>query len=269
MISRTINIDIIIGAISGDVIGSSYEHSPKKLVPKNFKLFNDNSTFTDDTVLTIAVLECLINDELENIEKYLKSYAIKYRNYRFSPGFLKWAMLMGNEKGNSFGNGAAMRVSPLGALTIDEGELTKAVEKVTKTSHSHEESVKGAKAIAISIFKAKNKISKNEIKNYVSSLGYNLDMDFEKIKQPHLLTFGQNAEYICQTTVPIAISCFLQTNDYESCIRMAISEGGDTDTVACMAGGIAAAYYGGIPQHIKEETLKRIPEEFKDILNMI
>ena len=82
-------------------------------------------------------------------------------------------------------------------------------------------------------------------------------------------SFNTGVEYICQTTVPIAISCFLQTNDYESCIRLAISSGGDTDTVACMAGGIAAAFYGGIPQQIKEETLKRIPEEFKDILNMI
>lgn len=269
MSSRTINIDIILGAISGDVIGSSYEHSPKKLVPKNFKLFNDYSTFTDDTVLTIAVLECLINDELENIEKYLKSYAIRYRSYGFSDSFLKWAMLMGNDKGDSFGNGAAMRVSPLGALINDEGELIKAVERVTKTSHNHEESVKGAKAIAISIFKAKNKISKNEIKNYVSSLGYNLDLDFEEIKRPHLITFGPGAEYICQTTVPIAISCFLQTKDYESCIRMAISEGGDTDTVACMAGGIAAAYYGEVPEKIKMEAIKRLPEDFISILNKV
>ena len=99
--------------------------------------------------------------------------------------------------------------------------------------------------------------------------GYDLNPDFEALKQYYRESFNTGVEYICQTTVPIAISCFLQTNDYESCVRLAISSGGDTDTVACMAGGIAAAFYGGIPQHIKEETEKRIPKVFKDILDLI
>jgi ADP-ribosylglycohydrolase len=259
--------DIILGAIAGDVIGSVFEHSFS--IPKDFELFSLKSKFTDDTVLTIAVLDCLLNDNTLNFEKPLKSYTKKYFNSGFGPGFENWVLKPSGVKGFSCGNGAAMRISALGALIDDENILLKCIKDVTNTSHNHEESVKGAVAIGLCIFKAKNGFTKQEINEYVTSLGYELNSDFEAIKQPYRKYFGNGVEYICQTTVPIAISCFLQTNDYESCIRLAISSGGDTDTVACMAGGIAAAFYGGIPQQIKEETLKRIPEEFKDILNMI
>ena len=259
--------EIIFGAIAGDISGSVFEH--KFDIPENFNLFNIASSYTDDTVLTIAVLECLVNDDLLNIEHYLKSYTKRYPKSGFGPGFINWVLKPNGEKGSSCGNGAAMRISSLGALIDDENKLLKWIEIVTKTSHNHEDAIKGTTAIALSIFKAKNGFTKQEINEYVTSLGYELNSDFEAIKQPYRKYFGNGVEYICQTTVPIAISCFLQTNDYESCIRLAISSGGDTDTVACMAGGIAAAFYGGIPQQIKEETLKRIPEEFIDILNMI
>ena len=259
--------DIILGAIAGDVIGSVFEHSFS--IPKDFELFSLKSKFTDDTVLTIAVLDCLLNDNTLDFEKPLKSYTKKYFNSGFGPGFENWVLKPYGVKGFSCGNGAAMRISALGALIDDENILLKCIKDVTNTSHNHEESVKGAIAIGLCIFKAKNGFSKENIYQYVTSLGYDLNPDFEALKQYYRESFNTGVEYICQTTVPIAISCFLQTNDYESCVRLAISSGGDTDTVACMAGGIAVAFYGGIPQHIKKETLKRIPEEFIAILNMI
>ena len=259
--------DIILGAIAGDVIGSVFEHSFS--IPKDFELFSLKSKFTDDTVLTIAVLDCLLNDNTLDFEKPLKSYTKKYFNSGFGPGFENWVLKPSGVKGFSCGNGAAMRISALGALIDDENILLKCIKDVTNTSHNHEESVKGAVAIGLCIFKAKNRFSKEDIYQYVNSLGYDLNSDFEALKQYYRESFNTSVEYICQTTVPIAISCFLQTNDYESCVRLAISSGGDTDTVACMAGGIAVAFYGGIPQHIKKETLKRIPEEFIAILNMI
>lgn len=259
--------DIILGAIAGDVIGSVFEHSFN--TPNDFELFSLKSKFTDDTVLTIAVLDSLLNDNTLNFEQSLKSYAKKYFNSGFGQGFKNWVLKPNGEKGFSCGNGAAMRISGVGALIDDQNTLLKCIKDVTNTSHNHEESVKGAVAIGLCIFKAKNGFSKEDIYKYVTSIGYDLNSDFEALKQYYRESFNTGVEYICQTTVPIAISCFLQTNDYESCIRLAISSGGDTDTVACMAGGIAAAFYVVIPQQIKEETLKRIPEEFKDILNMI
>ena len=259
--------DIILGAIAGDVTGSVFEHSFN--IPKDFELFSLKSKFTDDTVLTIAVLDCLLNDSKLNFEQSLKFYTKKYFNSDFGPGFKNWVLKPYGVKGFSCGNGAAMRISALGALIDDENILLKCIKDVTNTSHNHEESVKGAIAIGLCIFKAKNGFSKENIYQYVTSLGYDLNPDFEALKQYYRESFNTGVEYICQTTVPIAISCFLQTNDYESCVRLAISSGGDTDTVACMAGGIAVAFYGGIPQHIKKETLKRIPEEFIAILNMI
>lgn len=210
-----------------------------------------------------------MNDEILNIEKYLKSYTKKYINSGFGPGFIDWTSKPNGEKGFSCGNGAAMRISPLGALINDENKLLEFIKTITNTSHNHDESLKGANAIGLCIFKAKNGVSKIDISKYVCSLGYDLKSDSKSLKQAFRKDFGRGVEYICQTTVPIAVSCFLQTNDYESCIRLAISLGGDTDTVACMAGGIASAYYGGLPKKIKNETLKKLPKEFKNILKKI
>ncbi len=255
-------MDIILGAIAGDVIGSCYEFTHS--IPDNFTLFNEFSKYTDDTVLTIAVLDCLQKDDIENCEDYLKVYTKKYPNSGFGPNFFNWAQQPNGYKSESFGNGAAMRVSAIGAFCKTEAEIHRVIQLVTTPSHNHSEALKGAAAIAISIFKAKNGESKEDISHYVlNEMNYDLSIDFDEIRAK------KNIEVICQTTVPRAISCFLQSYDYESCIRLAVSIGGDTDTVACMAGGIAAAYYGGIPSYIKEETLLRLPFEFQTILKTI
>ena len=252
-------MDIILGAIAGDIIGSCYEF--KWNIPKDFTLFNETSKYTDDTVLTIAILDSLLNNDSENSEQYLKRYAKNYPNSGFGPGFINWVLQPSGVQNNSFGNGAAMRVSAVGALAKNEETLLKWIQEVTVPSHNHIEAIKGATAIAMVIYKAKNGHSKKDIHKYVTKdLGYDLNIDFEKFRD------RQIPEFICQTTVPFAIACFLESNDYESCIRLAVSLGGDTDTVACMAGGIAAAFYGGIPLFIKQEVIQRLPDAFKVIL---
>jgi ADP-ribosylglycohydrolase len=251
--------EIILGAIAGDIIGSSFEGHFN--IPSDFNLFNEKSKYTDDTVLTIAILETILDGFSKPPEEYLKNYALKYPFSGFGPGFISWVRQPLGVKSNSYGNGAAMRVSAIEALAKNEDELNNWIYQVTTPSHSHPEAIKGASAIAMSIFMAKKGNSKSEISKYITStFDYNLDIDFELIKK------NKKFDVICQTTVPQAISCFLNTGDYESCIRLAVSLGGDTDTLACMSGGIAAACYKSIPSFIKEKTIQRIPEEFLSLI---
>ena len=271
----------MLGAIIGDIVGSVYEvmevqaikqnydrkreyNERIKIMDKNVPLFRDDCSYTDDSVLTIAVADALLHKK--NFEETLKEYGLaeaslgvdKYGRSRFGAGFVKWLHGFGN--GDSFGNGAAMRISSVGYYFDDLESIYKVAKDVTVPSHNHEEAICGARAIATSIYLARTGCTKEEIKKYVSaSFGYNLEMNLEILRREY--RFSSRAV----GSVPQAIYCFLESNDFEDAIRKAISIGGDTDTIAAMCGGIAEAFYG-IPKEIKEEALTYLPSEYKDIV---
>ena len=256
------------GAILGDIIGSVYEfdRSPKI---KEFPLFSNDSSFTDDTVMTIAIGKALIdiknkniNDELEIKEEIIKSmkyWGRKYPNAGYGAMFIRW-LSQGKEAYNSFGNGSAMRVSSVGWLYDTLEETLKMARYTAEVTHNHIEGIKGAKATAAAIFLSRNGYSKEEIKDYiVKEFNYDLNRTCDEIRP--------NYHHVesCQETVPEAIISFLEGESFEDVIRNAISLGGDADTLTCIAGSIAEAYYG-IPKELKEECLNRIDDDIKEVL---
>jgi ADP-ribosylglycohydrolase len=248
----------IIGAIAGDVIGSVFEFHNIKTT--EFELFTEETTFTDDTVLTMAVADAILNgkDYSENIH----AFGRKYTRRGYGGNFFKWLLSNNPQPYNSFGNGSGMRVSPVGFAFSTLEKVLEEAKKSAEVTHNHPEGIKGAQAIASAIFLAKNGAPKNDIKDYIRiTFDYDLNFTLDEIRPRY--RFSE----ICQDSVPQAIVAFLESSDYESCIRLAISIGGDSDTIACMAGGIAAAYYKIIPDYILEETLKRLPDEFIEIID--
>lgn len=232
----------MIGSIIGDVTGSTWEvvnHSSEKKLEDylNFPLIQENSKPTDDSVLSCAIAKCL----MENLPyaETLKTFGRKYPDAGYGSMFIQWLDAPGLEQSNSFGNGAAMRVSPIGFYFNTLEEVLAESEKQAVTTHNHPEGIKGAQAIAACVFMAKNKSTKDEIKNFIKEkFNYNLDRTLDEIRPSY--EFSSYA----QNTVPESIIAFLEGNNYEDTIRKAISLGGDSDTIACMAGGIAEAYYG-------------------------
>lgn len=247
----------ILGAIAGDIFGSIYEFNNIKTT--DFNLYTDNLRFTDDTILNIAVADAILNNRPfnETIAKYARNYPNTY-----GPGFTKWFSSNELTPYNSFGNGAAMRVAPVGfAYTSLDDVLIKAKE-TAEASHAHPEAAKGAQAIASCIFLAKDGKSKEIIKRFVeSTFRYNLNFTIDSVRHDYVF----NAT--CQETVPYSIVAFLDSVDYVSAIKLAISLGGDSDTIACMTGGIASAYYKFIPQQVVEFVEEKLPIEFKLIID--
>jgi len=247
----------MIGAIAGDVIGSVYERNNVKT--KEFELFSADSRPTDDSVLTIATMDSILSGKAFN-ESY-KFWFRKYPHAGFGGDFRKWAMSDDMGPYNSFGNGSAMRVSPVGCYydTLDE-VLAKAEESAAVT-HNHPEGINGAKATAAAVFLAKTGSSKQEIKKYIeASFGYDLKASLDSIRAWY--TFDVS----CQGSVPQAIISFLESESYEDAVRNAISIGGDSDTIACIAGGIAEAYYREIPEFIVKRVKELLPADMKEIL---
>ncbi len=235
----------MIGAIAGDIIGSSYESGWVKST--TFELFTPGSTFTDDTVLTVAVADCILHNK--NYVTTYKEYGRRYPRAGYGSLFRYWLRSDNFAPYNSFGNGSAMRVSPVGFafpnldIVLREATISAAV------THNHPEGIKGAQAIAASIFLAKLNKDKDKIRDYVeSSFGYDLHQTLDSIRTWYRF------DATCQGSVPQAITAFLESNDYEDAVRKAVSLGGDSDTLACMAGGIAQAYYEYIPDYIVEKV---------------
>lgn len=247
----------MLGAIAGDIIGSHKEFAPIKT--KDFPLFNDKSTFTDDTVLTIAVADNLLHGG--DITESILKWGQKYLNVGYGQ-FFKTRLMSGKlEPYNSWGNGSAMRTSPIGFAyeTLDE-VIFRATEYAAVT-HNHIEGIKGAVATSVAIFMAIKGDSIDEIKDYIENIvGYDLSRTVDEIRPTYKF------EVSCQKSVPEAIICFLESTDYEDTIRNAVSLGGDADTQACIAGGIAEAYYGDVPKEIRQEVYKRLPKEMLDIV---
>lgn len=252
------NNTLLLGAIAGDVIGSVYEANPTKQL--DFRLFLGYSIFTDDTVLTLAVADWLLSKG--SLTETLQRYSQKYAYAGYGGSFRKWMMSPNPQPYNSWGNGSAMRVSPVGWFfeTLDETLLV--AKESAEVTHNHPEGIKGAQVVAASIYLARTGKSKQEIKDYVScSFGYDLNRTCEEIRPTYQFDVS------CQGSVPEAIMAFLDSSDFESTIRLAVSLGGDSDTQACIAGSIAEAFYGGVPESIATEVLKRLPQELRDVLN--
>ena len=249
------NKNPIIGTIIGDIIGSRFEK--QNIKSKKFDLFTEDSVFTDDTVLTMAILKAIKNDK-----SYLDmviDFSERYPNRGYGGRFKEWLEGDTSKGYNSFGNGSAMRVSPIGEYFTGR-KLLAETRRSSELSHNHPEGVKGAQCIALAISIAKDGSNKEELK---ATLEKHFNYDFERTLDE--IRPGYEFSAICQTTVPESIICFLESSSYEDCIRNAISLGGDTDTMAAMSGGIAAAYYG-IPDSFIDEMNSRLPDEFNDLV---
>jgi ADP-ribosylglycohydrolase len=235
----------MIGAIAGDIIGSVYEHYPIKT--KDFPLFHPRCRFTDDTVLTIAVAKAILEDR-----DYLKAVlelGRKYPHAGYGGMFFRWLHSCDPRPYNSWGNGSAMRVSPVGFAFDTVDTVLEEAARTAEISHNHPEGVKGAQATALSVFLARTTRDKTLIrKEGVNRFGYNLNRTVEDIRP----SYGFDVS--CQGTVPQAIIAFLDSNSYEDAVRNATSLGGDSDTLACITGGIAEAYYGNVAPHILEKV---------------
>ena len=246
------------GAILGDIIGSPYEFDRGDKTTQ-FPLFGRGCTFTDDTVMTIAVAEALMDGG--DIAASMRSWGRRYPHAGYGSRFISWLFSDTMGPYNSYGNGSAMRVSAAGWLYPTLEQTLNAAEQTAVPTHDHPEGIKGAQATAAAIFLARNRASKDAIKTYISdTFGYDLDRTLAQIR-PSFYHMES-----CQRTVPEAIIAFLEAGGFESTIRNAVSLGGDTDTLACIAGSIAEAFYG-VPDDLAAECRARIPEEMLCVLD--
>ena len=243
----------MIGAILGDVVGSIYEFD--NLKTKEFPLFSPDCMFTDDTVMTIAVAEALLQyEKIENYEDFKKTlvqvmhkYGRLYPDAGYGGHFLVWVVRGKTEPYNSYGNGSAMRVSPVGWYANTLEETIALATATAEVSHNHPEGIKGAVAVAGAIFLARSGATKEEIRRFTDRY-YPIDFTLDDIRPTY------DFDITCQGSVPQALEAFFEGEDFEGCIRCAISIGGDSDTIAAMTGSIAEAFYG-IPEDYKETAL--------------
>lgn len=231
----------MLGAIAGDVIGSVHEFEATKT--KDFDLLVPRSTFTDDSVLSVAVAEWILDGG--DLVDRLRAYTRDYPGRGYGGLFREWALSGTRDPYNSFGNGSAMRVSAVGFAFDTLEDVLAWSERCAAVTHNHPEGIRGAQATAAAIWHARNGLSKAEIRAALEErFGYDLHQTLDAIR-PHC-RFNET----CQRTVPQAIVAFLESNDFEDAIRNAVSLGGDADTLACISGGIAEAFYGAVPARI-------------------
>ena len=264
----------MLGAIIGDIVGSIYEFNNIKT--KNFNLFTDKNYFTDDTVMSFAVAEALMNgSKSEDFIRFMKRYGVLYPRAGYGRTFFSWLFSDTTEPYNSWGNGSAMRVSPCGWIAklsepFEEGlKLTEDLaKKSAEVTHNHPEGIKGAQATAAAIFfmrhgKSKNAVEeyKNKLKDYIQNK-YKYDLNFTLNEIRPSYDFNES----CQKTVPQAIVSFLESENFEDAIRNAISIGGDSDTLGAITGSIAEAAYG-IPEDIKEKAISYLDNQIKEVYN--
>lgn len=252
----------IIGAVIGDIVGSRFEHE-HKFPKKNFKFFGASSMFTDDTVLTVAVADAILHKK--SFAQTLWEWGNQYPNAGFGGMFKKWLKGSYELQNDSAANGGAMRISAVSIRGSSLDNVLKTAKEATIPTHNSVEGIKGAQAIASATYLARTGKAKSDIKAYIETqFGYNLNMTYDDIMQLVLNREGSSA--LAAKSVPVAIIAFLNGNDYEDVIRTAISYGGDTDTIGCMAGSIAAAFYG-VPIELAEQAALFLPKELIDIIN--
>ena len=256
----------ILGAVIGDIVGSTHEFLQTKST--NFDFYTDNNHYTDDSVMTIAVADWLIstpkpvsNDTLPAI---MRKWGHKNPLAGYGRMFRRWLMSdyeADQRPYNSFGNGAGMRVSACGFFAESLDEALHLAKLSAEVSHNHPEGIKGAQAIASAIFLARQHQPKESIREYIArQFGYDMDRSCDGIRPDY------EFDETCQGSCPEAIIAFLDSADFEDAIRLAISLGGDSDTIGAMTGGIAAAYYG-IPDKIARKALEYLPEDMVEVLN--
>lgn len=254
------------GAILGDIIGSPYEFDRGDKT-KDFPLFSKESTFTDDTVMTIAVAEVFVDapdDDIIIRRRLIDSmhkYGRMYPDAGYGGRFAMWLFLDGTGPYNSFGNGSAMRVSSVAWLVDDSDTVRRMARLSAEVTHNHPEGIKGAEATASAIFLARTGHSKTEIKAYIEDqFGYDLSRSCDEIRPDYYHVES------CQETVPEAITAFLEGVSFEDVIRTAVSLGGDCDTLTCIAGSIAEGFYG-VPEELKQECRNRLPDNLRLVID--
>jgi len=249
----------MIGAIAGDIIGSVHECvggvGGKDRDFEFFPVMFDDTTFTDDSVLTVATADVLLNPGYSYADAY-RDYFKRYPNRGYGGSFSHWGA--GHTQGpyNSWGNGSAMRVSPVSWVATDISEALRMAKQSAKVTHNHPEGIKGAQAVAVAGYMARKGYSPERIRGAIAGkFGYNMDRSVNDIRP------GYRFDVSCQGSVPEAIICALESVSWEGAVRSAVSLGGDTDTQACMAGGIAEAMFGPVPQEIRDKVHEKLPDD--------
>jgi ADP-ribosyl-[dinitrogen reductase] hydrolase len=248
----------MLGAIIGDIVGSRFEFNNHRST--DFELFHKDCSFTDDTICTVAVADWLMNPDSFWLTDTMRDWCRKYPNPAggYGGSFRQWVF---SDSGpyNSFGNGAAMRVSPVGWWSEDANRVYFLAGRSAEITHDHPEGIKAAQCIAESIRRLRNGETKEKIKWFLNPF-YNLNQTCDQIRKTN--SFDET----CQVTVPQAIVCFLESTDFESAIRLAVSIGGDSDTIAAITGSLAEAHYG-IPDWMKAKAMTYLPEDMKQVVN--
>ena len=248
----------MIGVIAGDVIGSVHEHALTKST--DFPLFDPSCRFTDDTVLTIATAYAVLTRT--PYDAAYRNFGRQYPDAGYGGAFYDWLMAEKQGPYNSWGNGSAMRVAPVGFAFGSVDDVLSQAELSAAVTHNHEEGIKGAQATALAVFMARSGASKDDIRqDLVQRFGYNLHRTVEEIRPSY------EWDVSCQRSVPEAIVAFLDSSGVEDAIRLAVSLGGDADTQAAIAGGIAEAYYRHVPKIIVEPVRRCLPPAFIEVID--
>jgi ADP-ribosylglycohydrolase len=246
----------MLGAIAGDIIGSIYEG--KFLKSREFPLFGEGCRFTDDTVCTVAVAHCLMDEG--DFAEYLRTYVRRHPFRGYGGMFREWALSKEMGPYNSWGNGAAMRVSPVPYLVKTEEQLLEKAEQQAAVTHNHPDAVAGAQSVALTMWRALQGADKAAIRDEISAAyDYDLSRTVDEIRPGHVF------DITCAGTAPVAITCALEATSYEAAIRNVISLGGDSDTLACITGGIAEVMYG-LPDEIAETALTYLTEDIAEVV---
>jgi len=247
------------GAIAGDMVGSVYESHPIK--KKHFPLFSSGSCFTDDTVMTLGVAKAIL--EGMSYRDALWSLGRAYPGAGYGQSFYLWLHTRDPKPYQSWGNGAAMRVSPIAYAFDTEEEVLWHALASAAVSHDHPEGIKGAQAIALAVYLARKGADKETLRREISDrFGYNLTRTVDELRPGYVFDVS------CQGSVPEAIIAFLDSITFEDAIRNAVSLGGDSDTLACMAGAVAEAFYGDVPVPIRRQVDRRLSKDLRTVLRI-
>ena len=248
----------MIGAIVGDVVGSVYEHRPADA--PDFPLLVAGSRFTDDTVMTVATAEALLSGE--PYDWAYRRWGRRYPDAGYGGAFARWLLLEDRGPYGSWGNGSAMRVSPVGMAFDDADRVLAEAERSAAVTHDHADGVRGAQAAALAVFLARSGRPKPEIRRELGErLGYDLARTLDEIRPDYRFDVS------CQGSVPEALTAFLETASFEGAVRAAVWLGGDADTQAAIAGAAAAAYDGGVPPELERAVRDRLPPDMCEVLD--
>jgi ADP-ribosylglycohydrolase len=248
----------MLGAIVGDVIGSVFESAPTKTL--DFPLFQPRSRFTDDTVMTVATAWAILNGQ--SYDDVYREFGRRYPRAGYGKAFRAWFIEDDAGPYGSYGNGSAMRVSPVAWAFDDDAAVLREAERTAAVTHDHVEGIKGAQAVALAVFRARRGDSKDAIRSEIESrFGYDLQRSIDDIRPSYCFDVS------CQASVPEALIAFLDGDGVEGAIRLAISLGGDSDTQAAIAASVAHAFYGEVPEPLTAPVRERLPQEFLAVID--